>query len=168
MIAIDSSSLILLAKIDMLDIVLKNLAQKMVITPNVFEESTIKKDVFDAKLIERRIAEKNIEIRKIKNKPPYHKIKDDFGIWRGEAESAVLCMENNIGLIIDDKKAIKACKILKIPFTTVANLLIGLYKKDLITKKEITLSLDKLEKFGRYSNQILQTIKELINNEKNG
>ena len=166
MIVIDSSSLILLAKISILDNVTKNIQKNLVITNQIYVETTAKHDTFDAKLIEKRTGEKIIEIMKVKNSDLYIKIRDDFNLGRGEAEAIALCLEKKIGLITDDKKAMNACKILKIKFTTVPNLLIRLYKKELITKIESDLYLKKLERLGRYSNNVLQKTKEDLKNEK--
>ena len=63
-------------------------------------------------------------------------------------------------MITDDKKAMNACKVLRIEFTTAPNLLVMLYNKKLIKKNEADLYLSRFEKFGRYTNKVLQKIKE--------
>lgn len=168
MIAVDSSSLILMAKISILDKITKNLQKKLTITNQVYVETTSKEDIFDAKIIEKRVEEKVIDKKEIKNFSLYKKIKEDFSIGKGEAEAIVLCIENKIDIIVDDKKALNACKILKIKFTTVPNLLIGIYKKGSISKIEAEQYLNKLSKFGRYSDNIMQKVKEELKNEKDG
>lgn len=160
MIAVDSSSLILMAKIGILDKIIKNLQRKLTITNQVFTESTSKIDPFDAKIIKKRIEEKVIKKKEIKNLNLYKKIIEDFNLGKGEAESIVFCLENKIALITDDKKAMNTCKLLRINFTTASNLLISLYKKGLITNTEASIYLKKLKKFGRYSDDIMQRIKE--------
>ena len=149
-----------MAKADILDKIIKHLQENLAITNQVYNESTSKIDAYDAKIIKKRIEEKAIRKRGIKNLELYKNIQDDFNLGKGEAETIVLCLENKISLITDDKKAMKACKILRIKFTTVPNLLIRLYNKGLMTKIEADLYLKRLEKFGRYSNDILQKIKE--------
>lgn len=158
MAAIDSSSLILMAKIDMLDRIINNVQKKLSITNKVFIESTSKTEAFDAKLINKRIKERIIEKKHIKNLKLYKKIKEDFNLGEGEAESIVYCMENKIGLITDDKKAMNACKILNIGYTTVPNLLVTIYKRGLISKIEASLYFKKLQKFGRYSREIIEKV----------
>lgn len=160
MVVVDSSSLILMAKAGILDRVIKNLKEKLTITKQVYNETTSKKDAFDAKIIKKRVEERIIEKRGIKNLKLYNEIRKDFNLGKGEAEAIVFCLENKIGLVTDDKRAINACRILRIKFTTVPNLLVRLYKKGLVTKIEANAYLKKLEKFGRYSDEIIQKIKE--------
>lgn len=167
MIAIDSSSLILLAKLSILDKFIKNLKKKLTITEKVQQEC-IKKDTFDAKLIQKRIEEKKISKSKIKNKAIYNKILDDFNLGNGEAETITLCIENKIDIITDDKKAINTCKILEINFTTIPNIIIKLYQKKIISKPEVYVYIAKLEKIGRYKKEIIDKIKgDLFENGKN-
>jgi predicted nucleic acid-binding protein len=148
-----------MAKADILDKIIKHLQKNLAITNQVYNESTSKIDAYDAKIIKKRIEEKAIRKKRIKNLELCKNIQDDFNLGKGEAETIVFCLENKISLITDDKKAMKACKILRIKFTTVPNLLIRLYNKGLVTKIEADLYLKRLEKFGRYSNDILQKIK---------
>ena len=159
MIAIDSSSIILMAKAGILDKIIKNLREKLTITNKIYTETT-KKETFDAQIIKRRVEEKAIQKKGIKNLKLFSKIKDDFNLGNGEAEAIIFCLENKIGLITDDKKAMNACRLLRISFTTAPNLLIRSYKRNLITKTEADLHLNKLEKFGRYSENILRKAME--------
>lgn len=160
MIAIDSSSLILMAKADILDNAIKHLKKKMAITEQVYIESTSKTDSFDAKIIKKRVEEKAILKKGIKNLNLYQKIRADFNLGKGEAEAIVFCLENKTSLLTDDKKAMNACKVLRIEFTTAPNLLTALYKRKLIKKNEADLYLKRFEKFGRYDDEVLQKIKE--------
>ena len=160
MMIIDSSSLILLAKVDILDIVIKNIKQKLVIPEQVYIECTAKKDLFDAQLIEKRVKEGLILKKFISNRSLCDKILNDFSLGKGEAEAISLCIGIKSGIITDDKKAINACRILKIKFATVPQLVVHLYNKNFITQIEANLIIKKLQKFGRYSNDIINQIKE--------
>ena len=165
MIAIDSSSLILIAKLSILDKFLQNLKTVLIITPIVKHECILK-STFDANLIEKRIEEKIIIVSEIKDKKAYMKVMEDFNIGKGEAETITLCLENKLSIIIDDKKAINACKILKISFATIPNILVRMYQKNLITKSQANAYVIKLEKIGRYKKEIMEKIKEDIKNEQ--
>ena len=166
MIATDSSSLILLAKLSILDKFLQNLKTKLVITPEV-ETECILKDSFDAKLIKKRIEEKIISKKIINNRNMCNKIIADFNIGKGEAETITLCLENKLDIIIDDKKAINACKVLKIKFTTIPNILVEMCRKNIIAKSQTETYAIKLEGIGRYKKEIIEKIKEDIKNDKN-
>ena len=166
MIAIDSSSLILLAKLSILDKFLQNLKTKLVITDEV-EMECILKDTFDAKIIKKRIEEKTINKKIISNRQICNKIMEDFNVGKGEAETIALCLENKLDIITDDKKAINACRVLKIKFTTIPNILVWMFRKNIITKSQAETYAVKLERIGRYKKEIIEKIKEDIKNDKN-
>ena len=161
----DSSSLILLAKIGALDKIIDNMKDKIIIPEEVYNESVKKKNTFDAKLIEERVKMNKIDRKKIKNMKVYRKIKEDFNLGDGEAECITLCIEYASDLIADDRKAINICKILKIRYTTAPNIIVKLYTKRIIKKQEAENYIKKLEEYGRYSKEIITITKEKINNE---
>ena len=72
----------------------------------VYSETT-KTEAFDAQIIKKRVEEKAIKKKEIKNSKLFSKIKDDFNLGDGEAEAIAFCLENETGLITDDKKAMK-------------------------------------------------------------
>ena len=160
MIVIDSSSLILLAKINILDAAIKNIKQKLIIPEQVYIECTAKKESFDAQLIEKRVKEGSIVKKGISNISLYGKILGDFNLGKGEAESIVLCIGLKSGIITDDKKSINACRILKISFTTVPHLAVQFYKKKFIAEAEANSIVKKLQKFGRYSDDVIHKFRE--------
>lgn len=166
MIVIDSSSLILLAKIGILDKVITNLKETPTISEKIYEESTAKEEAWDAKLIKQRVEKKVIAKTKIADVGLCQKIKADFNFGEGEAEAITLCLEKKASLIIDDKKAINACRILGIKFTTAGRLLIRLYSKNLIRKDEAHAYLSNLKKFGRYARNLIQKMKEELEYEE--
>ena len=155
----DSSSLILLAKIGILDKVLEHLKEKAVITEKVFMEITAK-ETFDSKLLMHRVGEGRIERKVIKDKVLFARIIKDFNCDDGEAESIVLCLETNTGIVTDDKKAMKVSKLLNISRTTAANLLVRLYNRKAITGEEADAYIVKLRKHGWYSDAIIEKIRE--------
>ena len=161
----DSSSLILLAKIGLLDKIAHYL-QKIAITEQIYNECVMPKDSFDAKIIKKRVEEKLIGTRTVKDQHLCQKIKDDFNLGKGEAEGIAFCMENKIGFVTDDKKAMSACRILNIEFTTALNLIIISHNRSVINKKEAEAYIGKLENFGRYSKELLQKCKEELKNDK--
>lgn len=167
MIAIDSSSLILMAKSGFLEIITSHIKEKLTITNKVYNEIIAKDTLLDTKIIGKKIEENTIFRKEIKNIGLYKKIQTDFNLGESEAEVIIFCLENKSSLITDDKKAINACKVLGIKFTTALNLLIRIYENGLIKKSEFGLCLNKLKKFGRYSETIIQKAMEEIKNGKN-
>lgn len=160
MAVIDSSTLILLAKVDMLDLVINNTKKPIVLTEEVVKESTTKKTI-DALLIEKRIIENKLKIEKIKSTFSEMLVKD-FNLGAGEAEALAFAVENKEMLMTDDKKAIKACKIFSVDFITSLSLAVILYKKQIINKEKALIYLEGLENYGRYSKEIIKRAKEDI------
>lgn len=155
----DSSTLILLAKAEIIQNLLEN--KKVYVTKTVKEEAIKrgkekgKKDAFQLEKLEKK--------GKIQVKDPTEKKKKKisklFSLHKGEKEALALASQLSLPLICDDKKAFNACKVMGIPHATALNILTALYKKDRISKKKAKKSLNKLERFGWYK-------KELINNTK--
>jgi len=156
-----------MAKAGMLDNVLRSIKVQLVITMGIYKECTLKKDAFDAKIIKARVKEGKIKILGIKDLNLYKKIKDEFSLGMGEAEAIVWCMENKKYLITDDRKAMNACKILDISFTTNLNILATMYRKGKIEESEASIFKENLKKFGRYSDKVIQDFEEDLKNGKN-
>lgn len=160
MIVFDSSTLILLAKVELLDTFLRDYKEKIIIPKAVEEESTIK-ETFDGLLIKKRIEEKRIEVRNI-DKRKGEDIKKDFKLGKGEAEAIILAEQENSLLATDDRNAILVCKIRNIQFTTAIDFIIRASEKKIIEKKEAKRKIDQLEKLGRYKKEIINDAREKI------
>ena len=160
MVAFDSSTLILLAKIELLNEVSKEI--EIVITSKVRTEATRKKTLFDAKLIENFIEQKIIKVENVKEKGSIEKLKRDFNLAEGEASSLILAKKKTLILATDDGPAIKAAKILGVDFTTAMDFLVRAHEKKILTKKIALVKLEKLEKYGRYSSRIIEDVSERL------
>ena len=159
---IDSSTLILLAKSGLLDIFIDNLKSQLIIPKAVEYESTSKKDSYDAKLIIQRINDKKIQVQTASNVKVCKKLMRDFNISKGEAEALTLCLDKHQLLLTDDKKAINACKILRLAFATAPDILIRAVEKGLIEKEQAMLIFEKLMRYGRYSEDIIHDLKDKL------
>lgn len=158
----DSSTAVLLAKIQLLSITTEKL--KIIFPGTVMEETTKKKDSFDSKLIIKLIGENKIKVTKA-NPLNVNKLIGDFNIEKGEAEAIELAREKECLLATDDGPSIKTCKILGIKFTTAIHFLISFYKKDLLDKYVAMEKLKALEKYGRYNYDIIKDAKNRIEGE---
>lgn len=163
MLIFDSSTLILLARIDILDLFLSSFGREVIIPEKVRLEVT-RPDKEENESISRYIAEEKIRVMKVNNAALVKKLMVDFGIDGGEAEMLALAGEKNAGIVAtDDRNAIRACKTLKIEFVTAVAFLIRAVEKGLISKDEGINKLRKLQSIGRYSKQILDDAARQIN-----
>ncbi len=92
MLVFDASTLILLAKTDLLDLFLDHLDDKAFITEKVEEECCRKPQAFDSLIIQKVIEEKRITVRALRSKSVYQKLQKDLAsirnykrIWVSEA-----------------------------------------------------------------------------------
>ena len=164
MIVFDSSTLILLAKVELLDAFLDDYKKVVMIPQEVNEECCSRKNSFDALLIRKRIEEKKIKTARIHNIELCERFIKDFSIDRGEAEALVLFLEKKALLLaVDDKNAIKACKILKIPFASALTILVRLVARGVIESDDARKKIDILAKYGRYKHTMIKEARERLN-----
>lgn len=163
MIVFDSSTLILLARTDLLERYMGNLNEPIVIPKAVERESCEEKDSADVMVIQRAIREKSIRVKALKGTKLSQRISKDFGLGQGEAEAIALAFSQKAKLLAtDDKRAILACRLLKIPYTTAIDILIRMYQKELLDKNEAQQKLNTLERYGRYKREIMLDAKSKL------
>src|SRR5574337_30407 len=156
MIVFDSSTIILLAKTDMLDLFISNFLGKVLIPERVMTEVG-KEHREELPVIEKLIKDKKIDVLKIRNVTQIKKLMEDFTIDQGEAEAITLALKEGINVIAtDDRNAIRACKMLKINFVTAIAILVRAFEKNLIDRDSAFIKLQKLQAVGRYSKAILK------------
>ncbi len=86
MIIFDSSTLILLAKVDILQLVLK---QYIGVIPEIVKKEVLFKETMDSKVIKQFIGEGRIKLNKNPNKNVIEKVCKDFPLGKGEAAALV-------------------------------------------------------------------------------
>lgn len=170
MIVFDSSTLLLLVKSGLLDNFISDYTDEIIIPVEVKEEESCdRKNSFDALLIQKRINEKKIKAVKVHNMKLCEKFMQDFSIAKGEAEALVLAFEKKATLLaVDDKNAIKASKILKIPFTTPISILVRLAERGIIDINKAKEGLELLAAYGRYKDTTIREAMERLKITKEG
>ena len=153
----DASTLILLQKIALLDILVENF--EFIISGEVYKESVIKgktKNFEDAYKIDNKINNHSIKIKKVKNKEKYKEIVDEFGIGDGEAESIVLFLQEKADILaIDDHKSLNVCKVYNIPFMTALTFVVDSCTRKVIGKEESKKMIKDLSMYGRYKAELV-------------
>lgn len=160
MIVFDSSTLILLAKCDLLAL----LAEKttLVVPPEVEKEALAKPELYDARMIASLLATGKLRVFKPAHLQRRGKVQEDFGLEAGEAEALLLAEEKRAPIGTDDWPAIKAAKIMGIPFLTAVHVLVELRHKGRISQEAAMSKLELLQKVGRYNVRILEGARERI------
>ena len=155
MIVLDASTTILLAKAELLDAFIRDVRQT-VIMPKEVREECCGRDSLDARLIGHAVEEKRIAVKAVERRSALQQLIKDFGLGRGEAAAIALATTAKNALVAtDDKRAINACKVLKIPFTSAMSVLTRMCDKGLVSRQEAFEKLEILARYGRYKQEII-------------
>lgn len=137
------------------------------ITKSVYQEAIEKgkiKGLEDSYKLEKLQQENKIKIEEPSDKIK-RKIERLCSLYLGEKDTVALAFEKKIIVICDDKKALNACKVLKIRFTTALNVLEQLYKKKIISKNKAIEALENLRKYGWYHHSFIDMVEKQIKGE---
>jgi predicted nucleic acid-binding protein len=157
MLIFDASTLILLAKIELLDAFLGAVSMAVAIPREVERECCGAKQTIDALRIRNAINQDRVKVLTVRNKSLVAKVQTDFALGRGEAEALALAMTEHAQLVgIDDKNGIEACKLLRLVFITAVGILIRSREKGLVSLNDARAKIDLLAQFGRYKDSIIK------------
>jgi len=154
MIVSDASTLILLAKADLLNAVLERFP--ISITDIVARECTVKQELYDAKIIKNFIEQRRITVENIKMKAEERMLARAFRMGSGEASSVLLAKATGSPLATDDGQALKACKLLGIAHLTAIHFLLDLNRTGEVARELALAKLKVLEQIGRYDPEIIR------------
>lgn len=158
----DASTLILIAKAELLDLFLTH-APPVAIPSEVLRECCGFKKTLDAAIIQRTVDEGLIRTVVLKNRRLLAQLRADFSLGKGEAEAIALALDEKAHLIgIDDKNGINACKVLNVAFTTAAGILVRCREKGILEKTRALEKLAVLAKHGRYKESILDDLRRKL------
>lgn len=164
MIAFDASTLILLAKVSILEVTVE---QYRILITSVVKDESAKQDSMDARLIAKFIHEERISLKDVQpGQKDIRKLETDFKIGPGEASSLWLAHTLNAPIATDDGLAIKAAKVLGIRFMTAIHFLISAFERGAITEELALAKLEKLEKYGRYHRAIIENARIRLEERK--
>ena len=147
----DSSSLILLAKADLLDLLCNN--------ARIFITQTISEEIFfnskDSKLIQALIYSGELTVKKIKDSGL------PVSLDKGERTAITLFMEMEADyLLIDDKKAAIYCKRNSIPYINALLIPHYLRECDVIDEQIMEKKIVLLNEIGRYAKWIKEYVSQ--------
>lgn len=157
MIVFDVSTLILLAKVELLRLVVEAVE---VVIPSVVETESTQKDTFDAGLIRALIEEGRIKVEAVEEPGRVKRMMEDSRLEEGEAQALDMARTKRAILATDDGLAIKGCKVLGVEFATAIHFLIRAYERGAIDKELASAKLEKLKRYGRYEPRIIEDAKD--------
>ncbi len=153
----DSSTLILLAKSDLVDAALDyfdGISIPETVEKEVVEDG-LEQGFQDALLVRERIRQGRITVAGTPTGSAA--LQKEYGLHAGEAEALALYLESKADLLgMDDGKAIKVCRILQARFFTALSLAIHLTLEKAIGKIEGTACIQALGKHGRYTEEEIE------------
>lgn len=137
MIVFDASTLILLAKADVLETFLNDSRGEVVIPTAARAEAAPPGPRPDAVAIRRRLADRRIVVRKVRSRAKVTRPMADFRLGRGEAEALVLALETRAQLVAtDDRNALLACRMLGLGGVTAVAILVRARQKGRLSMPE--------------------------------
>lgn len=160
MIVFDASTLILIAKAELLDLFLVHVSVPVAIPVEVERECCGSKKALDALIIQRALDESRMKTLAVRNRRLVTRLESDFSLGKGEAEAITLALSEKARLLgIDDKNEINACKLLGIAFTTAIGILVRSREKGLLEGPEALAKLQLLARHGRYKSSIIDDVR---------
>ena len=154
MIVLDTSTLVLLAKSDLLSLLAER--TPLLIPDQVRREAVVKPELYDAQMIARMVDSHTIKVVRAAWTRQHQRLQGDFDLGLGEAAALLLAQRRRAVLGTDDGPAIKAAKVLGVPFVTAIHILVELYQKGRIDRAMALAKLERLQRMGRYSAQIVE------------
>lgn len=165
----DSSLLILLSKLEMLDLLIEAF-DNVIIPQAVYSEAVTLGKILkkmDAFLIEKQVKEKKINLKQIKDKAEKENLIKNFNLHDGEAEAIVLYIEEKADLLgTDDYKTLKVCKILEIKYFTTLLFIIRCFSNKKLSKESTLLKFENLKEIGWYKENIIIDFMNKIEKEE--
>jgi predicted nucleic acid-binding protein len=160
----DASTLILLAKSDLLDLFLNDFPGVPLMPGAVEAESTGYPDRPDGVLIRRRLEEGRLTVEEIRQPKVVARLVQDFRLGAGEAEALALALEKGELAVVatDDRNAIRACKVLRVGFVTSLGILVRAVEKNLLTPEDGMRCLERLKSLGRFRAEIIEEVSHQI------
>ena len=155
MIVLDTSTLVLLAKSDLLSLLAER--TPLLVPDQVRREAIAKPERYDAQMIARMVEHHTIKVvRAAWTRQHQQRLQGDFDLGLGEAAALLVAQRKRAVLGTDDGPAIKAAKVLGVPFVTAIHILVELYQKGRIDRAMALAKLERLQRMGRYSTQIIE------------
>jgi predicted nucleic acid-binding protein len=155
----DSTPLILLAKLALLDILCDRFS--VVVPAEVALEATRRQDLADARYIQVLVDGGRL---KVNRGDPRHStlLGKQWGIGKGEAAVLALAKAEEAVLMTDDFAAMRVARVLRLPFTTTPRMIVEFQKQGLISLDAARAKLVELERHAWIGAPVLARMREIL------
>lgn len=161
MLIFDASTLILLAKTELLDVFLADFQGTALLPRAVEAECVGGRPRPDGMLIQHRIQEGRLTVEEVRQPRVIARLMQDFRLGLGEAEALALALEKEgVAAVVatDDRNAIRACKVLRVGFVTSLGILVRAVEKRLLTPDDGKRLLRRLASYGRFRAELIDEV----------
>lgn len=118
-------------------------------------------------MIRERIRADRIVVNHLQDATTANRLIEDFNLGIGEVEALALAMEQQADIVAtDDRNGIRACKLLRLRFTTAIGILIRLKERGRLTTSDAGRGLERLAVHGRYRRTILEDARRRLGGEQ--
>lgn len=161
MLIFDASTLILLAKVELLDLFLDDFQGEVLLPRAVEAECVGGPPRLDGMLIQQRIQEGRLAVVEVRQPRVIARLTHDFRLGPGEAEALAFALEQEEAAAVvatDDRNAIRACKVLRLGFVTSLGVLVRSVEKGLLTGEDGKRYLRGLASHGRFRPMLIEEV----------
>lgn len=161
---LDTSTLVLLAKADLLEQIAQETS--LLIPEKVRDEAVRKRELQDTRQILRLIEEGKLLVERKLDRGLVESLRADFQLGPGEAQALALAKIKGCLLGIDDRLAMKASKAAGVPFATALAFLTRIWERGGVSRRQALAKLEKLKQYGWYQNDLVRKVREEIEGRK--
>lgn len=161
MLVSNTSTLVLLAKIGCIERFIE-ISPTIEIPEQVKKEALFDKNSYYAKLVDKLVKNKKIVVTSV-DKSYVKNIMSEFNLDEGEAATyALFSNKKHKAILTDDGELIKLCKLERVDFICAMAIVIRMYDKKILSKKQAIEKLEGLNKIGRYSEKLYDHFKKEV------
>ena len=153
----DASTLILLAKVGLLERFLAAWKGKVVVTPVVAKEAWGRKVSPEVAELSRLAEAGDLRVQLVNDERSCQTLSADFSLGPGEAETIWAASRQPHALVAtDDRLAIRACRALGVPWTSALSIVVLMSERQALTRDLAQGFLKALSVQGRYSRAVIE------------
>ena len=152
----DASTLILLAKVGLLERFFAAWKGNVLVTPMVATEAWGQKASPEVAELSRRASAGDLRVQAVDDQRSCQALREDFSLGPGEAETIwAASRQSNAVVATDDRLAIRACRTLGVPWTSALSIVILMHERQLLTRDLAQGFLKALSVHGRYHREVM-------------